>query len=218
MILQRSTKNNFTCTNLQKLRPGGTKIEVWRRFGGVHRRLGASWKHFGESWRNLSLLGGVLGVSWAVLEPSWNHLEGVQGTSSGRLGPSWAVLGRHMGPSWAVIWKSWSRLLGILCPIFNPKGVRLRHAILMSFFNWFLKDFASKNLSPNLEKSLNSIGKICIFCFQNFLTRHRFWMWFWSHIGSILAVKSTSKIDLNHMKNWFGFLPRCSKVLPNNSW
>ena len=37
-------------TESSEKRLGGSKIEVWRRLGGVHGRLGASWKHFRVSW------------------------------------------------------------------------------------------------------------------------------------------------------------------------
>ena len=40
----------------------------------------------------------------------------------------------------------------------------------MPFIIRFLVDLASENQSPNLEKSLNSIGKIGIFCFRAVLT------------------------------------------------
>ena len=56
-------------------RPGGSKIEVQRRPGGILGRLGPSWairKVFGNVWEHL---GGVLEASWAVLGrerwPTW---------------------------------------------------------------------------------------------------------------------------------------------------
>ena len=40
----------------------------------------------------------------------------------------------------------------------------------MQFFNRFWLEFVSEIRFPNLEKSLNSIGKIGIFCFYAVLT------------------------------------------------
>ena len=50
--------------NLQKFKPGGTKIEVWRRLGGVLGRLG---RVLGRLGRLLGALGWLLGRSWDAL-------------------------------------------------------------------------------------------------------------------------------------------------------
>ena len=89
-----------------------------------------------------------MGISWAVWEASWGRLGSVLEPSWGRLGASWAVLGS----------------------ITNPKGFNFGMLSWMPFFNWFLVDFASENRSPNLDKPLDSIGKISIFGFQAILT------------------------------------------------
>ena len=74
--------------------------------------------------------GAVLGTSWSVLGP--------HGASCGRLGSVLEV---------SCVWFS------------GQSGLNLGMLSWMSFCNWFLMDFASKNRCPNYEKSLNSIGK-----------------------------------------------------------
>ena len=74
---------------IQKVRPGGAKIEVWRRLGGVLGRLGSILGCLGE-------LKAVLGASWECLGPSGRRLGVVLEASWGRhvgvLGPSWRYL------------------------------------------------------------------------------------------------------------------------------
>ena len=85
--------------------------------------LGASWEYLGPSGRRLGV----------VLEASWSRLGG--------------VLGR-LGPSWGVMWASWERLGGILCPIFSPKGVKFRHAILDAIFQLIFGGFCFRKSIP----------------------------------------------------------------------
>ena len=158
MILKESYMEN-----LEKFKPGGTKIEVWRRLGGV---LEASW--------------GVLEAFWGVLgglEPSWGRLESILKRLGGVLGSSWRRPGAVLGTSLSVLGPlgaSCGRLGSVLevsCVWFSGQsGLNLGMLSWLPFCNWFLMDFASKNRCPNKEKWLNSIGKICIFCFQAVLT------------------------------------------------
>ena len=140
------------------------------RSGGV---LEASWRRLGASWGVLEAFWGVLGG----LEPSWGRLESILKRLGGVLGSSWRRPGAVLGTSWSVLGPlgaSCGRLGSVLevsCVWFSGQsGLNLGMLSWMSFFNWFLMDFASKNRSPNFEKSLNSIGKIGIFCFQAVLT------------------------------------------------
>ena len=96
----------------------------------------------------LGRLGGVLGR----LEATW-----------GRLGASWRPRGASCGR------------LGSFLAVFHARfsiqrGLNLGMLSWMPFFNGFLHDFASQNRSSNIENSLNSIGKIGIFCLQAILT------------------------------------------------
>ena len=146
------------------------EMEVWRRLGGV---LEASWGVL----RRLGSILGCLGRFRAVLRASWEYLE----ASGRRLGvvfeASWSPLGdvlERLGSSWGVMWASWERLGSVLevsCVWFSGQsGLNLGMLSWMSFCNWFLMDFVSKNRCQNYEKSLNSIGKIGIFCFRAVLT------------------------------------------------
>ena len=103
------------------------------------------------SWRGL---GGFLGGPGSALKASGERPGGVLG----RLGTSWGHLGGvlerlkdHLG----------CFLGGFICiiPFF------LAMPSWMQFSNRFWLDFVSEIGFPNLEKSLNSIGKIGIFCF-----------------------------------------------------
>ena len=86
----------------------------------------------------------VLGASWEYLGPSGRRFEIFLEASWGRLG---GVLGR-LGPSWGVMWASWERLGGILCPIFSPKRVRFRHAILDASFHLIFGGFCLQKSIP----------------------------------------------------------------------
>ena len=55
---------------------------------------------------------------------------------------------------------------------------------------WFLSDFASKNRSPNLEISLNSIGKTIFFSFHAILSENCFWMRIFCQFRPILVAKT----------------------------
>ena len=139
------------------------EIEVWRRLGGV---LEASW--------------GVLEAFWGVLgglEPSWGRLESILKRLGGVLGSSWRRPGAVLGTSWSVLGPlgaSCGRLGSVLevsCVWFSSQsGPNLGMRSWMSFCNWFLMDFASKNRCPNYEKSLKSVRKIRIVCFRAVLT------------------------------------------------
>ena len=105
--------------------------------------------------------GGVLRASWesswATLGRSWGHL----GASWGRLG---GVLGR-LGASCGCL----GDVLEVSCARFSvQRGFNLGMLSWIPFFNRFLVDFASQNRSPNLEKSLNSIGKFAFFAVRLF--------------------------------------------------
>ena len=54
-----------------------------------------------------------------VLEASWSRLEDVL---------------ERLGSSWGVMWASWERLGSILRPIFKPKWIKFRYAILDVIF------------------------------------------------------------------------------------
>ena len=142
------------------------EMEVWRRLGGV---LEASWGVLGRLGSILGCLGrfrAVLRASWEYLDPSGRRLGVVLEASWSRLGTSWSVLG-PLGASCGRL----GSVLEVSCVWFSSQS-RLNLGMLswMSFCNWFLMDFASKNRCPNYEKSLNSIGKIGIFCFRAVLT------------------------------------------------
>ena len=103
------------------------------------------WGHLGDFGSSYGFLGTVLGPSWGRLGASWGCLRTV-------LGPSWAVLeafGAVLGRLGAVLERSWGQL---------------------GFFYRFLSDLPSENRSPNLEKSLDSIGKVIFFSVQAVLT------------------------------------------------
>ena len=59
--------NPKSIKNGPKIDQKSPDIEVWRRLGGVLRRLGASWGHLKAIWRRL---GGILGP-WGRLASSW---------------------------------------------------------------------------------------------------------------------------------------------------
>ena len=140
------------------------------RSGGV---LEASWRRLGASWGVLEAFWGVLGG----LEPSWWRLESILKRLGGVLGSSWRRPGAVLGTSWSVLGPlgaSCGRLGSVLevsCVWFSGQsGFNLGMLSWMLFCNWFLMDLASKNQCLNYEKSINSIGKIAIVCFQAFLT------------------------------------------------
>ena len=76
----------------------------------------------------------------------------------------------RLGSSWGVMWASWERLGGILCLIFKPKWFKFRYAILDIILQLILDGFCLQKSMPILRKSLNSIGKIGMFCFRAVLT------------------------------------------------
>ena len=118
-------------------RSGGTKIEGWRRPGGVHGRLGMSWEHFGVSGAVKSSLRSFLGVSWAVWEASRGRLGGVQEPSWGRFGLLWDAM-------WGVMWAFREGLTGMSRPIFRTKRFNSCMLSWMPFFSCFFDDVASK--------------------------------------------------------------------------
>ena len=161
-----SNINPKSIINGPKIDQKSPNIEVWRRLGGV---LEASWGVLGR----LGSILGCLGKFRAVLRASWEYLE----PSGKRPGSSWRRPGDVLGTSWSVLGPlgaSCGRLGSVLevsCVWFSGQsGLNLGMLSWMSFFNWFLMDFASKNRSPNFEKSLSSIEKTSIFCFQAVLT------------------------------------------------
>ena len=108
-------------------------------------RLAASWvllrasggAPWEASWARLGSLGDVLGEFQAPLRASRGVLA--------CLGASWGCLGFD----------------------FRSNGeVDCGISSWMPFSNRYPSDFASKNRSSVLEKSLNSTGKIGIFCFE----------------------------------------------------
>ena len=110
-----------------------------------------------------------LAASWVLLRSFWGRL----GRRLGRvLGSRGGVLGEFQAPlraSWDVLkglGVSWGRL-GL---DFRSNGeVDSSRSSWMPFSNRYPPDFATKNRSPILEESLNSIGKITNFCFQALL-------------------------------------------------
>ena len=150
--------------------------EKWTKHRSIiarNRGLEASWRRLGASWGFLEAFWGVLGG----LEPSWWRLESILKRLGGVLGSSWRRPRAVLRTSWSVLGPlgaSCGRLGSVLevsCVWFSSQsGLNLGMLSWMSFCNWFLMDFASKNRCPNYEKSLHSIGKICIFCFRAVLT------------------------------------------------
>ena len=137
MILKESNNLQFYMENLEKFKPGGTKIEVWRRLGGALGRLGSILGCLGKS-------GAVLGASWEYHEPSGRR-PGVV------LEASWSHLGdvlERLGPSWGVMWASWERLGSILRPIFKPKWIKFRYAILDVIFQMIFRGFRLQKSIP----------------------------------------------------------------------
>ena len=90
-----------------------------------------------------------------------SKFRAVLGAPSEYRGPSGSRLG-------VVLEAPWSRLRGVLGRLGSVLEVSC--AILDAIFDSCSLDFASENRSPNLEKSLNSIAKINMFCFQAILT------------------------------------------------
>ena len=106
------------------------------------------------SWGVLGRLGnilGCLGKSRAVLGASWEYHE-----PSGRrpgvvLEASWSRLGdvlERLGPSWGVMWASWERLGSILRPIFKPKWIKFKYAILDVIFQMIFRGFRLQKSIP----------------------------------------------------------------------
>ena len=85
------------------------------------------------------------------------------GPSWGRLGASCGCLRTVLGPSGAVL-EAFGAVLGRLGAVLERSWGHL------GFFYRFLSDLPSENRSPNLGKSLNSIGKIVFFSVQAVLT------------------------------------------------
>ena len=112
------TINNFTCKHLQQFRPGGTKIEVWRRLGGFLGRfvgvLGLLGSSCGSRGVCRERLGRILGRFGGVQKAFW----GVLGVSCMRLRVSWGLL----DPSCGHLGNVSGRLGGILCLTFMPNG------------------------------------------------------------------------------------------------
>ena len=57
------------------------------------------------------------------------------------------------------MWASWEHLGGILCPIFNLKGFRFRHAILDAIFQSILARCCARNLISEFRKIIKFYGK-----------------------------------------------------------
>ena len=110
-----------------------------------------------------------LAASWARSRASGDQLGAVLGRLGGLLEPSWHDLAAVLGRPWGVLGclgASWGRLgLDFRSNGEVDSGISSR----MPFSNRYPPDFVTKNRSPILEESLNSIGKICIFCFQALL-------------------------------------------------
>ena len=120
------------------------------RIGGV---LGPSWGRLGRSWRRLGPSWERLGTFPDSLESPWGGVLAVSGASS-------AV----QRISWAVLWESWNRL-GVtwgrpVLVLYAKRCFAEDVSSWMQFLNRFVLDLASEHQSPNLEKSLNSIGKM----------------------------------------------------------
>ena len=101
------------------------------------------------------------GGLWERLRVSLERLRSVLGRLWGRLG---GVLGR-LGASCGCL----GDVLEVSCGRFSvQRGLNLGMLSWIPFFNRFLVDFASQNRSPNLEKSLNSIGKNHLFLLSGY--------------------------------------------------
>ena len=121
---------------------------------------------------SLSCLGAscvCLVASWVPLGTSWEPLVSRPGRIVGSPGRVLGEFQAHLGASWGVLaclGASWGRL-GL---DFRSNGeVDCGISSWMPFSNRYPPDFATKNRSPIVQKSLNSIGKIVIFCFQALL-------------------------------------------------
>ena len=105
-------------------------------------------------------------ASWVLLRAPWGRLGRRPGRVLGSLG---RILGEFRAPlraSWGVLaypGVSWGRLgLG-----FRSKGeVDCGRSSWMPFSNRYPSDFAPKIDPRSLKKTLNSNGKISIFCFH----------------------------------------------------
>ena len=104
----------------------------------------------GPSWGRLGAILAVMELCWAVFGAFLGRLGVFWGPSWGRLG---AVLGR-LGDVWGRLAASWG--------IWGPSW-----SVLGAVFG-FWSDLPSENRSPNLEKSLNFIGKPLFLAFRRF--------------------------------------------------
>ena len=106
------------------------------------------------SWDGVGRFGSILGCLGkfrAVLRASRGCLE----ASGRRLGvvleASWSRLGgilERLGPSWGVMWSSWERLGSILRPIFKPKWIKFKYAILDVIFQMIFRGFRLQKSIP----------------------------------------------------------------------
>ena len=122
---------------------------------------------------SLSCLGAscvCLAASWVPLKASWGRLGRRPGRILGSLGRVLGEFEAPLGASWGVLaclGASWGRLGLDFC----SKGeVDCGISSWMQFSNRYPSDFASKNRSPIVEKSFNSMGKIVFLSFQVVLT------------------------------------------------
>ena len=100
-----------------------------------------------------------IGGLWERLGVPLERLGSVSGRHWSRLG---GVLGR-LGPPWGVMWASWERLGGILCPIFSPKGVNFRHAILDAIFQMIFLWILPPNIGPRILKKHSILSQTSSF-------------------------------------------------------
>jgi len=131
------------------------------------------------SWRLLELIGAslsCLGTSWVCLATPWVLFKAFWGRRGRRPGLVLGSLGNVLEEFQAPLRASWDVLKGLgvswgrLGLDFRSNGeVDSSISSWMPFSNRYPPDFATKNRSPILEESLNSIGKIGIFCFQALL-------------------------------------------------
>ena len=144
--------------NSAKLAP--TWAQTSTKTGVPHRPVGPKMGHpIGPRFQ--SSPGGVLRASWepsgAALGRFWGHL----GASWGRPGGGLVRFGPSCGRLGGVLEVSCAR-----CSV--QRGLNLGMLSWIQFFNRCLVDFASQNRSPNLEKSLNSIGNFALVAFRLF--------------------------------------------------
>ena len=114
-----------------------------------------------------------LGTSWVCLAASWVLLRASWGCLGRRLGRVLGSLGGVLGEFQAPLRASWG-VLACLEASWGSPGTDFRSHIVTYYLGCHFLTDIRPILHPKIdprtfEKSLNSIRKICIFCFQAIL-------------------------------------------------